>query len=162
MSQRKPTDARDIQIEQPAEIVLPATGSIAGIDTSIDVVQDTKLTRKKTEAEVFNEEKLTVMIHEAADQNPENFVFISVNGRGPGTRGEKWVQRGVPVVMARKFVEVLCRAKPVNIRTKEARDFDGAQTMRVQRTAALRYPFSVISDPNPAGAQWLRNVMAQA
>lgn len=162
---RKFTDALDQPITQPADITLPASGSIEGVrDTVIEPVGDLSNFTSKAEALKFNEELLDVIIAEASDgaTNPEPYVYLAVNGRGPMPNGEPWVPRGVPVKMARKYVERLCRAKPVAIRTVEAKDFDGSMTMKIKRSAALKYPFTVMSDPNPRGAQWLRDLMAQA
>lgn len=159
---RKFTDALDQPITQPKDIVMPATGDIDDMrETLIERVTDLPNAARKADLLAFAEEKLSVMIHEASDQNPENFVFLAVNGRGPGAYGDPWVPRGVAVNMARKFVERLARAKVVNIRTVEAADADGARTMAIKRSASLRYPFSILSDPNPQGAQWLRTVMAE-
>ncbi len=156
------TDALDQPIVQPEDITLPASGSIDGVrDTVIEPVADLHNFNEKAAALAFNEEMLEVIIAESSDVNPEHYVFLSVNGRGPMKNGDPWVPRGVQVKLARKYVERLVRAKPVAIRTVEARDADGAQTMRIQRTSALKYPFSVLHDPNPRGGAWLRDLMAQ-
>ncbi len=156
------TEALDQPIANIDDITLPASGSIDGIrDTVIEPVTDLHGFHEKAAALAFNEEILDVIIAESTDQNPEHFVFLAINGRGAMKGGNPWVPRGTMVSIARKYVERLCRAKPVSIRTVEAVDSDGAKTMRIQRSAALKYPFTVVRDPNPRGVQWLRDLLAQ-
>ncbi len=159
----KAVDALDTPVAQPDDITFPASGSIDGVrETVIEPVADLYGFKEKAAALAFNEEILEVMISESNEQNPEHYVFLKVNGRGAMPNNVPWVPRGVPVKIARKYVERLCRAKPVNIRTVEARDMDGALTTRIHRTSALKYPFSVIYDPNPKGRAWLSNLLSQA
>lgn len=117
--------------------------------------------KEKANLMAFYEEKLEVTIMDSADPNPEPYVFLSVNGRGPMPYGSSWVPRNVPVKMARKYVEVLARAKTTTQRTFETTDHEGARTMGIKRTNTLRYPFSVSHDPNPRGRAWLQNLMHQ-
>ncbi len=156
------TEALDQPIGNLDDLTLPATGSIDGVrDTVIEPCTDMHGFPEKAAALAFNEEILDVIIAESTDQNPEHFVYLAINGRGAGAGGNPWVPRGVLVPLARKYVERLCRAKPVQIRTVEAVDADGAKTMRIQRASALKYPFTVVRDPNPRGVQWLRDLLAQ-
>ncbi len=156
-------DALNFDTAAIDDITLPAHGSIDGVrDTVIEPVTDMHGFADKADRAKFNEEVLDVIIAESTDQNPEHFVYLSVNGRGAMPGGNPWVPRGVPVQLARKYVERLCYAKPVQIRPVEAVDQDGAKTMRIQRSAALKYPFTVVRDPNPRGVQWLRDLLRQA
>jgi hypothetical protein len=164
------TDARTFDTEQASDVILPATGGIekarADAAASLNAQEIEPVLGKgmseldaKAKLLAFYEEKLDVILLDTNDPNPEPHVFLSVNGRGPMPGGNPWVPRNVPVTMARKYVEQLCRAKPVRMRTVPGVDASGAKTMNVQRSSSLRYPFTVVRDPNPRGRAWLQELM---
>ena len=170
------TDSRDVPVEQADELELPATGGALSREreqkrakaqfatSDIEPVHDIAKIYDKAAALAFNEEKVTVMLMDSSDgdTNPEPFVFLAVNGRGPmpgPAELSNWVPRNEPIAMARKYVEVLARAKPVHFRTVEALDAQGYKTTKLRSTAALRYPFTVIQDSNPRGAAWLAELL---
>lgn len=166
------TDARKFETEQPDDVVLPSTGGVAAararaadeLNTQeIEPVlgQGVSDVEQKAQMLAFFEEKIEIHIHDSTDINPEPHIFLSVNGRGAMPDGSPWVPRAQNVTIARKYVEQLARAKPVNLRTVPALDGDGFKTTALKRTSSLRYPFSVIRDPNPKGAAWLRDLMRQ-
>lgn len=170
---RSSKDARELPIQQADELELPPTGDLGGVraqtkDAEVFATKEIESPGAMADAMdkikllAFYEEKLEVTLLESADINPEPYVFLSVNGRGPmpGPMSQ-WCPRNVPIMMARKYVEVLARAKPVHIRTVDAVDTDGYKTKVVRSTSSLRYPFAVSRDPNPRGAAWLREVMRQ-
>lgn len=165
---RRETDARSFHTEQPDDIEIPTTGSVEAArasaaasmnTTEIEPVADLAGVYDKAAILAFYEEKVEIMIVDSTDPNPENYVFVSINGKGPMPHGVPWVPRNVPVVMARKYVEQLARAKPVSLRTEEVQDFQGNRTTRVKRHAAMRYPFTVLRDTNPKGRAWLAEIM---
>lgn len=111
----------------------------------------------------FMEEQLKVIIYEDTNQNnPEPMVFLAVNGEGAGPHKTPWVPRGVEVTIKRKFVERLLRAKPTSFKSIIRQNAMGDKEAVYQRSSALKYPFSVIHDPNPRGASWMKQVMAEA
>lgn len=165
---RRETDARNFHTEQPDDIMIPTTGNMAAARAQaagsmntdeIELVADVGGAYDKASLLAFYEEKVEIMIVDSNDVNPENYVFLSVNGKGPMPYGSPWVPRNEPVTMARKYVEQLARAKPVSMRTEEITDLQGARGIRVKRHAALRYPFTVLRDPNPKGRAWLEEIM---
>jgi hypothetical protein len=163
---RKFTDAIDHPIAQPESLEMPAAGDIDFDEVRESVIEPvTDMANFSTHAEAlrFNEDMLTIMIHEGVEQtNPEPYVMLSVNGRGAMPGGNPWVPRGVPVTIARKYVERLCLAKPVTMRTVEAVMPDGSKGIEIKRNSTLQYPFSVMEDPaGQKGFQWLREKMAQ-
>ena len=134
-------------------LILPATGPIIRDDKTIVEADGGSMDRA---AELkFMEESVEVMVHDSTDPNAENPVLVAVNGVN------QYFIRNQPQVVKRKFVEVLARAKTTAIATREVVGFDGERTTRIDKSTALRYPFSVIRDSNPSGAQWLRNVLSQ-
>lgn len=171
---RKEQDARDFPIEQPDDVVLPSDGPIAetrrkaakalhDVEAEDGVIQVSSADGYERKAELlrFYEEELDVMIMDSPDPNPEPFVFLAVNGRGAMPMGVPWCPRNEVITIKRKYVELLARAKPINVRTVDGVDRNGDKTKIVRRSAGVRYPFSVLRDPNPRGAAWLRDTMRQ-
>ena len=165
-------DANNQPIEEPDDVVLPAMGAVSaekarqaalGQHTQeIEPVGDLAHFKDQAEALAFYEEELHVVILDSPDPNPEPYVFVAVNGRGPmpGPIGmSPWCPRNRPIKMARKYVEVLAQAKPINYRTIETLDSEGYKTTVLRGTTALRYPFQVLSDPNPRGPRWLAEML---
>jgi hypothetical protein len=139
-------------------VVLPTSGSVkkqADDIRHIETVGDAYQFKAKAAALAFNEELVDVIVHESTDPNAEPIVQTAVNGVN------QFFIRGQVQSVKRKFVEVLARAKTTSIATREARDYDGAQTTRITRATALTYPFSIVNDPNKKGAAWLKSVLAQ-
>jgi len=102
---------------------------------------------------IFNEEFVEVMVHESTDDNAENPIYTACNGVS------QYFYRGIPQVVKRKFVAILASCKEHNVTTPEYTGGDGARAMGIKRTSSLKYPFSVISDKNPRGAEWLRALL---
>lgn len=100
----------------------------------------------------FFEELVEVEVHESTDPNAEPIVDLYCNGVS-----QRFI-RGVPQVVKRKYVQILATAKPQTISTKTAVEGDNVVN-RITRHAALRYPFRVIRDDNPKGADWLRQTL---
>lgn len=147
----KPIEAAEEYLGADRTISIDDIGSGTG---DIEVV-DRVLTTDKLETEKFMAEKVTVMVHESNDDADDDFVQTWVNGRG------QMFLRGEAQEVRRCYVAALARAK----RTTYKQDLDerageGAFNTMKSRTA-LRYPFSVVHDPNPKGAAWLRSILAQ-
>lgn len=102
---------------------------------------------------LFMEEFVEVMLHESTDKNAENPVFTSCNGVN------QYFDRGSVQRVRRKYVAILASCKEHNITTPEYTAPDGSRAVGIRRTSSLKYPFSVISDPNPRGAPWLRSLL---
>lgn len=109
----------------------------------------------------FMEEPVTIMIHESTDPNAEPMVFCAVNGDGAGEHKIPWLPRGQPVTIKRKFVAQLAKSRPTSIRSQEVVNPIGERSISYLRHSALAYPFSVIQDNNPRGAEWLKAVLAK-
>jgi hypothetical protein len=102
---------------------------------------------------IFNEEVVEVMVHESTDDNAENPIFTACNGVS------QYFYRGVPQQVKRKFVAILASVKEHNVTTPEYTAADGSRATGIKRTSSLKYPFSIISDPNPRGAAWLKGLL---
>lgn len=102
---------------------------------------------------IFNEELVEVMLHESTDENAENPVFTACNGV------TQYFFRGQVQTVKRKYVAILACAKEHGISTPTYTQADGARAMSIKRTSSLKYPFSIISDPNPRGPAWLKDLL---
>lgn len=102
---------------------------------------------------IFNEEMVEVMVHESTDDNAENPIFTSCNGV------PQYFYRGIPQMVKRKYVAILASVKEHNVTTPEYTAQDGSRAVGIRRTSSLKYPFSIISDPNPRGAAWLKALL---
>lgn len=122
-------------------------------ERDIEIV-DRVIGMDKLEAEKFMQEPVTVSVYETNDPNEPDVVYTAVNGR------TQHFLRGQVQTVKRMFVEVLARAK----KTTYTQDLDyrmGEQMNAMRPHKALKYPFTVIEDKNPKGAEWLRNILAQ-
>jgi hypothetical protein len=129
-------------------------GEIGG-HAGIDVV-DKPLPREAFEMEAFMNEPVTIVVNPPNDADEPMLVQVGVNGVN------QFIPRGERIAVKRKYVEVLARAK----RTDFAQTLDermGEQEFNKVRTMhSLRFPFSVLHDPNPNGGAWLTGVLAEA
>lgn len=103
----------------------------------------------------FNEEPVTVMIHETSERDAQQMFDVSVNNL------TVVFKRGETKTVRRKFVEQLARAKPVHYENQEYQRINGDVGVNYVAHRGLRFPFSVIEDRNPKGAAWIKAVLAQ-
>lgn len=138
-------DAGTVYVPEPPEIevVTGATKSVKGKGGLDPYAQEL----------IFNEEFVEVMLHETTDENAENPVFTACNGV------PQYFYRGVPQRVKRKYLAILAACKEHSVSTPEYTGSDGARAVAIKRASSLKYPFSVISDPNPRGAAWLKALL---
>lgn len=154
---RKTIEAAELPVGQQASVDLDkAEIKRSDLDTSdIEVVH--QLDNSHAEELRMLEEKVEVLVHESTDPNAAPFVEVWNNGTV-----QRFI-RGVPQECKRKYLEVLARAKETSIATAEAvHQATGDRYTRIDKHTALKYPFSVLRDDNPKGANWLRGVLASA
>lgn len=113
------------------------------------------VSKDKLEALAFNEEILTVLVHEST--NPLDDPIPEVWNDG---KVQRFI-RGREQDVKRKYVEVLARAKKTAYSQSKVKDGNGDDAIVNNPMTALKYPFSVLRDPNPRGASWLKNVLAE-
>lgn len=99
----------------------------------------------------FNEEIVEITIAEDNSEFPVDPVWVSCNGK------EKFIYRGEPTKIARKFIECLCNPL-VRVNTKQKKNNLGEDETEIVQSRSLQYPFQIV-DPNPAGRAWLRALM---
>lgn len=134
---------------------VPVTGDVGVIARpDREIVTADGIDMDYAAALAFNEELVDVVVHESTEPNASPLVDTYVNGVP-----QRFI-RGQTQRVKRKFVEVLARAKQTGIKTVVDMS-NGEPVNRIHRHTGLRYPFSVQHDPNPNGAAWLRNILAQ-
>lgn len=126
----------------------------AGVTPDIEIV-DRPLSMDKLETERFMAEKITVMVHESNDDSEDDMVPTWVNGR------IQMFLRGQAQEVRRCFVEALARAKRTTYKQNLDERQGTAQFNTLHPRTALHYPFSVLHDPNPKGAAWIKNLLAR-
>jgi len=150
-------NSEQLQGERVNEAPIPDSGAvdreqIAAELTDVQVVQETALGDYADELAFMNE-KVTLLVHEGTDINAERVIHISCNGQN------RFVARGRPTQVERRFVEVLCNARRTSIRTVSGADERGNAINKINAYTAVRYPFSVLNDTE-RGAAWLRDRLA--
>lgn len=114
---------------------------------------DTPVTLADAELEAFMNEPVMVTVMSGGKDNEAPFVPVSVNGV------MQMFRRDVPIVVKRKYVERLARAKEAGY-DQTVDDRLGEKMNKLHQKHSLRYPFQVNRDDNPRGAAWLRSVLA--
>jgi len=150
--------ARGRQIDAGAEYLgneeVRTVGEIGG-HAGIDVV-DKPMPKDALDMEAFMNERVTIVVNPPSNADEPMLVQVGVNGVN------QFIPRGEPIAVKRKYVEVLARAKRTDFaQTLDERlgetEFNNLRTMH-----SLRFPFSVLHDPNPNGHAWMTGVLAEA
>ena len=105
--------------------------------------------------EAFMNEPVKVFVYEPMERGHEHIAQLGVNGIN------QFVIRGVEQTIKRKYVEVLARARKVNVSANGFKDPNGEARNAVSITSGLQYPFQVVEDLNRNGAPWLRQILAE-
>ena len=157
MVTKKIIDSPETQVPKPSDITfdsvyVPDQPEIIQVAAPSGGAGDSK----QFEELRFNEEEVEIMVHETTDKNAEDPVFTACNGT------TQYFFRGHVQKVKRKYLAILASCKEHAIKTVEYTQPDGSRATKIVRTSSLKYPFSVISDPNPRGAPWLRALLASA
>lgn len=151
-----PVESESVEVQELESREISATGDVDTSVPEIEIVEGPGAMAKAEEL-AFMEEPVEVMVMESTDPNAEQLVQLSVNGRN------QFVPRGIPVKMRRKFVGVLAATKQTSYTQQKRIDpRNGNVSMTMDPHTALRYPFTVISDQNPRGGDWLKKVLREA
>ena len=111
------------------------------------------VTMKDAELEAFMNEPVMVTVMSSGKDNEAPFVHVAVNGV------TQMFLRDTPIVVKRKYVERLARAKETGYdQDLDERKGEGMNVLK--QVKSLRYPFTVNRDDNPRGSAWLRAVLA--
>lgn len=104
----------------------------------------------------FMEEVLTIRLERSREKFAPAILDFYVNGKAI------WIPVGRPCKVARKYVEVIARAQPYDVRTNVVKHEEREEN-RVERHTITQHPFSVVHDPSgERGAEWLTRVMLES
>jgi hypothetical protein len=149
-------NSADIAPKQKKEIKLDLSTDLTQVRQNEDIIVDGgAIDQSYIEALAFMEEPITIRLERTSEKNAPAFIDVGVNGR------TEWLEKGKPVTIARKYVEVLARCKSDFIETVAPNAESGEIVNRLMRNTTAKHPFTVISDPNPRGYDWLTGVLAQ-
>ena len=145
------TDTTNVETQQPGDVTFDKEYAPEGVEIEIVPAPSGGGGDKKQFDELkFNEDIVEVMVHESTDPNAENPIFTACNGVS------QYFFRGQVQKVKRKYVAILAACKEHSISTPEYTQNDGTRATKIVRTASLKYPFSIISDPaGKKGAEWL-------
>lgn len=150
---------RDAVSDKPDVVLdIPMTGRLEDLarpDLVIEKGADALFNGDWLREIAFQEEVITVTLHESTNPNDQAMVMVSVNGRS------QWFLRGEPTPCRRHYAEKLGRTRREDVQVKVARDGDGNPVNRTVRKNALEFPFNVTDDPNPLGKAWLAKLMRE-
>ena len=145
----------DLDVGQGKPRDLPSTGTARLSATEIEPVEGLDW-KAKAATLAFFDEPVEVLVHESTDKNAEMIVEFWNNGRA-----QRFI-RGVAVTVKRKFVDQLARCKHTAYVQETYQDGSGNDSIRNVPKTSIRYPFSIVSDANPKGRDWLRQTLGAA
>ena len=114
---------------------------------------DNPVSMEGVELEAFMNEPVMVTVLSGGKDNEAPYVQVGVNGT------TQMFKRDTPIVVKRKYVERLARAKETGY-DQTVDDRLGERMNTLHNRHSLRYPFQVNRDDNPRGAAWLRSILA--
>ena len=165
-------DSRRLQVDPKRTLTLP------GVNESLDefreestiVSSDPALQMKERQAlEAFLNDPVKIIIHRSNEKNfaPKCTDLVSINGVPAEILSDKgWIRvgylpRGKAIVVKRKVVEILAKARLEGFQTEVTQqnpNEDPINNINSNNTYTL--PFSVLEDRNqPKGAEWLEKLM---
>lgn len=143
---------------------LPPVGDASTYDG--DVVVAENMANADYAAELaFMEEPIEIRLEPSAERNAATWLSVWCNGRGAevlinGTWHEfKHLPVAQVLTTKRKYVEIIVRAKTTAVTTPDMdQAADLAAGNRLDRRTTPVHSFSILSDPSPRGAAWLREL----
>jgi hypothetical protein len=158
---RQELNSEATQIEQrrmPANAAERDEGDVILVDRAL-------ATKEYKAALAFMEEPVTIRLHPSSDINAIATFEVRVNGKG----GEifrhgrwfeaTWLPVGEEIIIKRKYLEVIARAKIDTIRTPRMESLREHPDNRPTRFTSSVHSFSMIEDRNPRGAAWLTELL---
>jgi hypothetical protein len=150
---RKAIHSEEVPIVNGEQLVPAAPGAdgTLHIDQTIDV--EPTMDPDRIDLEAFMKEPIEIQMSDAMDENDPKFAEVTVNGRYIK------IPRGEIMRVPRSHVAVLAQAKQMRVIQDKVTNPDGSSGFRERVVMKLTYPFSVLHDPNPKGAAWLRQLL---
>jgi hypothetical protein len=151
---RTALNTADVKIDQKVDIVDEKDRADEIVEASL-----TEIGKKEyLERLAMGEEPVTIFIEPSAEENAPHSYYCSVNGRGAECLGPDglwhpvdWVPVGVLLIMKRKYVEVLVRAKKDKITTDYGKVGEENPHNRIVRLTSSVANVQIMKDDNPRG-----------
>jgi hypothetical protein len=130
-------------------------------ESEIITVDPSLWKKEHADALAFMEEPVTIRIEPSADKNAAGAFPVWVNGKPAEVfqRGAwdeiGYLPVGMVLVIRRKVLEVIIRAKVDTVMTKILEQDSERPNNVVQRFTSPVHSFSIIEDRNPRGAAWV-------
>jgi hypothetical protein len=145
---------RSLRQKQPIDLSASANPQFEELDVITDPMAMTAV-----ESLSFMEEPVTVIINRGTEKHSPKSIPVGVNGE------QLNIPVGIPVIIKRKFAEVLFTCKSDNIETVVEDiyiDGDADKRNMMQTWTTPRFAVSMMEDKSGAkGQHWLSNLMAQ-
>lgn len=149
-------DPNDGPVGQDHERVMKSTGPAKdSLEPALIQPVERPVDKEKLEMLAFMEELVEVYIQPTTNPADEEIFEIFNNGQ------RELFRRGETKTVRRKFVNELAMRKITTYKQREKVDEQGTRVIVQIPHTALRYPFSVVRDPHPRGADWLKFTLAQ-
>lgn len=153
---RREVHTGTMDVGQQPTIIIPNLDETLVREPEAIAAVDTPLQSDYYKELAFMEEPVTIRLEKSSEKNAPMLVDVHVNGR------VEWIPVGRPYTVARKYVEVLARSKPIDIQTEHDSPMSGQDPQnRIIRNTRTMHPFSVVRDDNPKGFDWLTRVMME-
>ena len=105
----------------------------------------------------FMEDVLTIYLNRGREKHAPKFEQVGVNGQ------IIWIQVETPTRIKRKFLEVLARSMPMDIRTQSGKAPGDELTFnKVERSLSANFSYQILRDDNPKGPAWLAKVRRES
>lgn len=144
------------EIQQGEVRHMKSTGPASEALEDASVIQvDRRYSSSKMQELAFMEEEVEVLIHESTNEKDIPIPCFYNDGIS------QYFIRGKQQTVKRKFLEQIARCH-ITIYTQELyKDSQDNNAYRHIPHTTLAYPFQVITDRNPRGADWLRGIQQQ-
>lgn len=166
---RRAVHTEDIKIEQQPPINIDTLSAATRPEEIIK--GDGAMSQKDFSELAFNEEPVTIIIDQSSEKNSPHSYYCAVNGKGAEVMSQdrwlelSWLPVGRPLIIKRKYVGVLLRAKTTRVETivpnvgeSDLEKFPGG---RLSRFTSGLCTFSIIEDKNPRGPDWAMSLRRQ-
>jgi len=141
--------------------------------TVIEPADATALDKDNLEGLAFAEQGVKIIIAKSQEKNAASTVYCSVNGKGAECWDENrrrwfelaWLPVDRLIIVKRKYVEVLMRARKIDIQTDVGSTNDENPHNRVIRNTQQVNGVSIMGDTNPdmgKVAEWARRIMTES
>ncbi len=152
------TGGREYSNADMASRALPAIEDADNRPEDIIQAEEMDLVNADYAAELaFMEEPVTVLLHKGREKFAPRFEQFGVQGK------IIWIETNKPTIVARKYVEVMARAQPIDVRTRSGEtQGDELAFNIIDRSQNSAYTFSVLQDKNPKGAAWLAKIIRES